>query len=364
MHPILARRNRLLLYLAAWVPVAALLSGLLVYSGRLAWAAAFAFALPMSAIYAFLCLSAWYMCRTFPVGRIGLPGLLSILLLAALLSSSLWLLLGQAWVLALGSSAGFGDIRGAFGQQVPLLLVSGALLYFLAIAAHYLLGTFESAREAEKQALELQILAREAQLKALKAQIDPHFLFNSLNSISALTAIDPAASRGMCQMLADFLRKSLDQGPKESIPLEEELELVSSYLAIEKMRFGARLTMQLEISDEARQCLVPPLLLQPLVENAVRHGIAARVEGGEIRLIAERQNARLEIQVGNPVDPDQPSGRKNGIGIANVRGRLRTLYGNEASLDLTRDEHRFLAILRLPATEKAGAGESTSTSYR
>jgi LytS/YehU family sensor histidine kinase len=228
----------------------------------------------------------------------------------------------------------------------------GILLFILAVVGHYLLGMIESSREAERHVLEMKVLAREAELRALRAQIDPHFLFNSLNSISALTAIDPAASRTMCQLLADFLRKSLDLGIRDCIPLDEEFALASSYLTIEQVRLGSRLKVSKEIDEASRSCLVPPLLLQPLMENAIHHGIAHLIDGGEIRIAAARPGERLSIVVENPCDPDRPRGNGGGIGLANVRGRLDTIYGSDAWLEVESGQDRFRVLVSLPAREQ------------
>ena len=136
----------------------------------------------------------------------------------------------------------------------------------------------------------------------MRAQIHPHFLFNSLNSIVALIGSDAAEARRMSLLLADFLRTSLKVSSMESIPLAEELALLGKYLDIERIRFGSRLLVRLEIDEESRTCLIPPLLLQPLIENAVNHGIAHRIEGGEI--VAARGAARIPA-----VDPHRQSVR-------------------------------------------------------
>ena len=350
MHPILAQRQRLALYLIAWIPIAGLLAGLLIFFGSLRWGRSLSFALPMMGMYAFLCLSTWYLCRAFPLGKTGIPRLLAVFAVAAALSSSLWILFGRLWLQILGTLFAEESIASWYAGSAPLLFGVGVLLFLIAVAVHYLIGTFEAAREAEGQSLELKIQAREAELRALKAQIDPHFLFNSLNSISALTSIDPAGARTMCQLLADFLRKSLDVGRRDFISLEEEWGLVSSYLAVEQVRLGSRLVVRREIADSSRNCRVPPLLLQPLVENAVRHGIAQMLQGGEILLASERRGGLLEIRIENPLDPESPAKIKAGIGLANVRRRLYSLYEADAGLELQWDGGSFRAVVRLPAT--------------
>ena len=185
----------------------------------------------------------------------------------------------------------------------------GALLFWLAAACHYLLIAFEASRDAETRAIELDLLAREAELRALRAQIDPHFIFNSLHSISALTASDPAAARRMCLLLADFLRETLRLGSNSRITLADELALAERFLAIEQVRLGARLQVTRETDPAGGDCLVPPLLLQPLVENAVVHGIAQLVEGGTIRLAATRDGFDADHHAREPLRPRSRAAR-------------------------------------------------------
>ena len=147
-----------------------------------------------------------------------------------------------------------------------------------------------------------QGLARESELKALKAQVNPHFLFNSLNSISALTTQDPARARQMCVWLAEFLHSTLGLG--ESITLAEELAFLRGYLEVEQVRFGDLLRLEEHVEEAAKFCLVPPLVLQPLVENAIKHGIAGLLEGGLLRWGARLAGLGLLFVMENDVDPE------------------------------------------------------------
>jgi LytS/YehU family sensor histidine kinase len=153
----------------------------------------------------------------------------------------------------------------------------------------------------------------------------------------------------MCVFLSEFLRKSLAVGEKKSISVGEELSLAKAYLDVEGLRFGARLSVEENLDESGGPCLVPPLLLQPLVENAVRHGIATRVEGGVIRLEARRMGSRLRIVIENPCDPDEPPRRGSGLGLANVRQRLSARYGAEALFAARRLADSFLVVLSVPA---------------
>ncbi|HEY6944586.1 MAG TPA: histidine kinase, partial [Candidatus Acidoferrum sp.] len=253
------------------------------------------------------------------------------------------------WTNLLSRAPAFSQLDHRFEPHLRMLFGAGIFLYGLAIARHYVILSMEASREAEARVMEMNILAREAELKALKVQINPHFLFNSLNSISALTSIDPSRARDMCVLLGDFLRMTLGLGEKNLVRFSEELELLQKYLAIEKIRFGERLAMHETIQDESKVCLLPPLLLQPLVENAIKHGIAGLPEGGEVRLTSGQQNGRLDIVVENSWDPEAPPRRSGGLGLKNVQQRLEARYGKEANLRVNTDGPYFQVILSLPA---------------
>jgi LytS/YehU family sensor histidine kinase len=153
----------------------------------------------------------------------------------------------------------------------------------------------------------------------------------------------------MCILLADFLRMTLGLGEKALVPLREELELLKRFLAIEQVRFAERLHIDIHIEPQAQSCLLPPLLLQPLVENAIIHGIAGLPAGGTVRLAAECSGGRLHLSIQNSVDPDAPAPRKSGRGLANVRQRLEARYESQATLRATADEDFFRVTISLPA---------------
>ncbi|HXR96961.1 MAG TPA: histidine kinase [Terriglobales bacterium] len=298
MHPILARGRRLPIYLAAWIPIAVLLTLLLIATRQLAPARAIELALPLAFLYAFICLGVWYTCRVLPLSASSLNRTLGAQLTAALTAGALWA--GAAWLLGVANPGGVWGL--------------GTLLYLLAVAGYYLeIGGETAQRE--------RALARDAELRALRAQINPHFLYNSLNSISALTSIDPLLARQMCVGLGDFLRRTLGLGERSTVRLAEELELIEAYVAIERVRFADRLQFCSIIAPEALLVTIPPLLLQPLVENAVVHGIAHCLAGGMIELKAEVEADRLLVSVTNPFDAEARRGGA-GLGMDNVRRRL------------------------------------------
>lgn len=347
MHPILGRAQWLAAYLGAWLVVCVLVAAVFARLG-LSWLEALTLLLPLFVVYAFVCLSAWYVSRATPPRTSGLARILGSSALAAAIAGSLWLGLARAWAAVLGATAMFGPAVGRYDQQMPFVFAIGVLLFLLALAVHYVLIAFESAREAERRQLELELLTRDAELRALRAQLDPHFLYNSLNSISALTSTDAAGARRMCLLLGEFLRDTLRMSARHRIPLGDELALAERFLSIEQVRFGARLRIDRRIDDGAVACLVPPLVLQPLVENAVSHGIAHLVDGGAIRLDITRHNDHLAIVIENPRDIDAPPSRREGMGLKNVRGRIEAMFGHEARMDAHASADAFRVELHLP----------------
>jgi hypothetical protein len=352
MHPILDTRRRLWIYLAAWLLIGVLLS---IGLGRDdAWMAAAAVFLPLSIVYAFVCLSAWYVCRVFPVDDPARTWrVMAVQLFASALASALWVAMAGAWTRSIDAAAGGAGAEVLFLERRPILFMIGALLFWLAAVFHYLLIAFQASREAETRALELNLLAREAELKALRAQIDPHFIFNSLHSISALTATDPAAARRMCLLLADFLRETLRLGAITRIPLADEFALADRFLAIEQIRLGPRLHVTRDADAGAGECLVPPLLLQPLVENAVVHGVAQLVDGGTIRMAASRAGTMLTITLENPCDPDRARSRGVGLGLQLLKNRLTAQFGAYEAVSAAEREGQFRVEVRLPAVTAA-----------
>ncbi|MDB6166052.1 MAG: ypdA, partial [Lacunisphaera sp.] len=184
---------------------------------------------------------------------------------------------------------------------------------------------------------------KEAELRALKSQVNPHFLFNSLNSLRALIDEDAPRAREAVTRLANMLRYSLQSGQLETVPFEDELRIVEDYLALEQIRHENRLRVRWEIAEDVSvgAVSVPPMLLQTLVENAVKYGIGTRREGGELRISAQFEGAALRLRVTNPGDLAEPAsasaaraGSSTGVGLRNASERLKLLFGDRASLTL------------------------------
>jgi hypothetical protein len=349
MHPLLTRRSYLGAYFAVWLPLACLLVFLIKVSGGIGIFEASVVVVPMAVLFAAACLSAWYTCRATPLRTSGITRVFATHLVAAFILSFVWAQIGRVYAHALSTSPSFQGLDVRYDAHFAILIVSGVLLYLVNVGFFYVLIALEASRAAEARVLETSVLARDAELKALKAQVNPHFLFNSLNSISALTSSNPAKAREMCILLAEFLRMTLGLGEQSSIPLSEELSLVHRFLAIEKVRFGSRLRMSEDVADDCLTMLIPPLLLQPLIENAVTHGIANLPDGGLVRLAAHCQADRVFVLVENTFDAEGTPSHRNGMGLQNVRQRLEARYPKQASMRVTADTAQFQVSLSFPA---------------
>jgi two-component system, LytTR family, sensor histidine kinase AlgZ len=245
--------------------------------------------------------------------------------------------------------------------QLGPLFGMGVVLYLLSGGLHYAALAAEAGKEAAQHAAEARTLARDAELQALRMQLNPHFLFNSLHSIAALATTDGARAREMCVRLADLLRASLGLGDLESLPLGEELALARSYLEVEHVRFGERLRVDEDVEPACERCAIPALWLQPLVENAVKHGIAGMLEGGAIRLVARRQGVDVQVTVENAFDPEMPAPRKLGLGLEHVRRRLQIRYGDDATFHAGASDGVYRVVLRFPCEPLAGESPIASS---
>ncbi len=345
MHPILGDQLRLRLHLAAWSLAGGVLAVLVRVLIGVPWTSAVVFGVPLGLVAAPVSLSAWYLCRAMPLSRTSAVRIGASALGAAVITASLWAGLGRWWWQLLAATA-FDLPLDRMVELFSLLLGLGALGYLLAVTVHYVLQASDESSLADRRALEAQIAQRDAELRALRAQVDPHFLFNSLNSIVGLMAVDRDQAREMCLRLAEFLRDSLTLGEEPRITLGREVALAEQYLAVERVRFGSRLSCSTGIAPDAASIAVPPLIIQPLVENAVRHGVATLVDGGAVRIEASRAGPRVLIVVTNPYDPDvAPAGDRvrHGHRAPTAGGdvrRSRGLHRRGARRPVPRRPHR------------------------
>jgi two-component system, LytTR family, sensor histidine kinase AlgZ len=303
--------------------------------------------------FALLTLPTWYLCRALPLKPGRIFRALSVHGAAAAVWSIVYIATTKLLAEALALIAEWRRLPLEVGRSESALFGVGVLFYLLVASFHHVLAELHLRREALEREAALAVTAQRAQLQALKAQVHPHFLFNSLNTVSALIGYAPAKAREACVLLGDYLRGTLRAQDHALVPLREEWALCESYLKVESLRLGERLHVQVELSPSAAECLVPSLLLQPLVENAMTHGIALADEPSPLRIHAERRGPRLSVELVNGFD-SAPRARGGGVGLANVRARLFAQYGDDATLRVEVDAARFAVLLDLPATSPSG----------
>jgi two-component system, LytTR family, sensor histidine kinase AlgZ len=235
-------------------------------------------------------------------------------------------------------------LQGLTGLAAKLYLTANMIFVCIVWTVFYVVNI------RARRAHEMEANLREAQLRALEGQVNPHFLFNSLNTIRGMIVEDPRIAQDMVTRLANILRYSLQRDRTYTVPLEREIEVVADYLAIESIRFDDRLRVRMEIDPAAAGAQVPSMLVQTLVENAVKHGIGTRTEGGEIVIRAVIRNGALAMEIVNSGQLSAPAAGATQIGLANARERLRLLYGERATLRLeNRDASTVAAMVSIPA---------------
>ncbi len=317
----------------------------------LSWTYAFVSTLPNWYLWAAMTPAIVWLARRYRIERsnwktmllgVHLPAMVLLMLVHSLANLLLFRAAG------LHDDVSLGLYRVHFTTRVH----ANVLTYWTVLGVYYAYDYYRMFRKREQQAAMLEIRLAEANLRALKMQLQPHFLFNTLNSIAAL--VRKNENRTAIKMLAqlgDFLRLALENKGVQEIPLKQELDFLERYLDIEKIRFQERLTIHVAAEPQALAAYVPNMILQPLVENAIHHGIAPHAEAGRIEILARRDDGKLLMQVrddGPGLDPNKKS-RRQGVGLANIRERLENLYGADHDFSLRNaDEGGLLASITIP----------------
>ncbi len=273
--------------------------------------------------------------------------------------SNNWLLLGLPLLFSLAAVLGhqyllkwvYSDketymilLKSHFYLRWAILGLAEVMVALIAIVVSKL----EQQDEAQKREAMMSELSREAELTQLRQQLQPHFLFNSLNSISALTVSQPKKAREMVLQLSDFLRGTIRKDHQQWMSLEEELGYLKMYLDIEHVRFGHRLEVVFEVGDEVMQMRLPQLLIQPLLENAIKHGLYGITEDVKIILYAFKEQNYLMLKIENPFDPEVAAPKGTGFGLSSVDRRLFLLFGRKDLLEAKSEDSIFTVILKIP----------------
>ncbi len=355
MYPLFRTPNRIVAMLIGWCLFSAALSALVSGIADIPTGAGLLLFAPSYLLWLLFLIPNYYICRSLPLDTGDWTRVVGIQALVLMLTALIWALLGRGYALALDSldpSSPWLDYYSA-GLFPNLLVFAGQFEFFVLL--HYLFIALRRGRDLEQQTLQQELLISKAELRALRATIHPHFLFNALNVLASIAETDPAQARHLCLRLADFLRYSISYGDRPTATLGTELEHVRNYLDIARERFGERLRTEIEAAQELLDTPVPSLMLFPLVENAIKHGIDSCIEGGCLSLSAESNHGMLRIEISNPVDDLGHKRQGTGIGLISLRQRLKNRYGDKASLHTRRDGNLFIARICLPFSQPAAA---------
>jgi len=343
--------------LGAWTLLALMNAAQLHYSLEFAqpvpWGLAFRRSFEEWYLWGAISVGIVFLARRFPLERERLGARIALHTAGSFAAAALFILLRAATIHGQTSIDGTVFQFGAVTRKLAVCCVHFyLLLYWLVLMVHQGWHYYQRARNRELQTAELQSKLTEARLQALQMQLNPHFLFNTLNTISALIHTRPEDADRMVVRLGDMLRLTLDRACDQEVPLDRELALLEKYLEIERIRFEDRLQIHYAIAPEVRSAAVPCLILQPVVENAIRHGIELRESGGQISVGARQLGSQLELRVtdngpGLPDSAETPI--REGIGLSNTRARLLHLYGTDQDLQLKSEPLGGLeVILRFP----------------
>jgi len=345
-HPVLANRVRLIVWWLIWLFLALGQSLLFYYAYGSFSNTTILDGIVSLLIYSGLALSLWYPFSFFNTGDPSPITLISNLVISGAISVTLWAVLTKLVMqLVLPEINNYQEYWDA---TFPYRIGTGVFIYGLIVLTYFLFISLSNLSEKNAKEARLESLVKETELKMLRSQINPHFLFNSLNSVSSLTITDPEKARDMVIKLSEFMRYGLSKKDEQPVSLRSELENLRLYLDIEKVRFGDRLSIEENIDENCLEIKMPVMLLQPLYENAVKHGVYESTESVRITTQAKIIDMHIKITISNNYDTAPSSRRGTGTGLQNVARRLELFYGNRASIEALKENGIYTVNLFIP----------------
>jgi len=346
-HPLLQNRVRIIVWWLIWLFLAAGQSLLFYFAFGSFSNIGIIDSLLSLLIYSGIALSLWYPFSFFNSSNTSVPVLIGNLVASGVFSVTIWVLITKFIMQSVLPEG--NNYQAYWDATFSYRIGTGVFIYSLIVLTYYLFISLTNLSEKNAKEARLESLVKETELKMLRSQINPHFLFNSLNSISSLTVTDPEKARTMVVKLSDFMRYALSRKDEQPVSLQSELENLRLYLEIEKVRFGDKLTTEEYIETNCLDFKLPVMLLQPLYENAVKHGVYESTETVKIITEAKMIEGFLEIIIRNNYDTVPALRKGTGTGLLNVTRRLELFYGNKASMKTTKENNIYTVTLYIPA---------------
>lgn len=346
LNPISKNRSYLITFFAVWILIFIIHTFIINFFYDIDGLTSITDSAVFNILFAIIGFNLWYVLRFNLREKQSVFDILINHLIIAVVVISVWI--GIAYFSLFYMYADETAYRQFLNESIPWRAVTGVFYYLLFIMFYYMILYYEDLQDKLKIEGELHTLVKEAELSALKSQINPHFLFNSLNSISSLTISQPEKAQEMVIKLSDFLRYSLSHDKDEKTSLKQEFENIQRYLDIEKVRFGHRLNFTWKVPDYCINFEIPNMILQPLIENSIKHGVYHSTEEVLIELSCKRDDGYVTIEIANDYDPEATKKVGHGIGLSNIRKRLQLIYQRQDLLETIADKLVFRAILKLP----------------
>jgi len=335
-----------IVYIILWVTLGVIHFSLLHYGYGLSMLVAFGDSIVFNLLFALIGSGLWFMVRYSNLQTRTIGELAFYHLSGAAVTIFVWMM--AAYLILNGVYSDNQFYRDFLDETRSLRIITGVMFYALLVTGYYLIINYRELKEKNQREAQLTNLLKEAELNMLRSQIRPHFLFNSLNSISSLTMTNPGKAQEMVIKLSEFMRYSLNLPDTMISTLEKELYHAELYLDIEKVRFGDRLAFEKHIQHETLEWNVPVMILQPLLENSVKYGVYESSETTRITLEAILDNDVLQIKIGNTYDPEATIKKGTGTGLKNIRGRLLNIYGTSSLMKINQAGNYFEVTLRIP----------------
>jgi two-component system LytT family sensor kinase len=346
-HPVLTNKVRLIVWWLVWLFLTLGQSLLFYYAyGQFSYIS-IVDSLTSLTIYSGIAISLWYPFSFFNTGETRPATLISNLVISGAISITIWVIITKYLVLLVLPEQ--NDYLLYWDATFPYRIGTGVFIYGLVVLSYFLFVSLTNLSEKNAKEARLESLVKETELKMLRSQINPHFLFNSLNSISSLTITDPEKAREMVIKLSEFMRYALSRKDEQPVSLQYELENIRLYLDIEKVRFGDKLTTEENIESVCFDFKIPVMLLQPLYENAVKHGVYESTESVRIITKARFIDGFFEISISNNYYEAPSLKRGTGTGLMNVSRRLELLYGTKGSMKTLKEDGIYTVTLYIPA---------------
>lgn len=329
-------------YVVFWLVVIVISVLALIDSGTILPKIAIIQCIVFGILFCFIGAAIWYVIKYSTLEDNSIGRLIIAHIIAATIIVFIWMYIGAVIVKIILPGTNMHILTITNG------LANGYLFYIFNVAFFYAVNYYNAYNEKSKNEVKLKELVKEAELHALKSQINPHFLFNSLNSISSLTMTDPAHAQEMVINLSQLMRYSLKHGQNEEVSLMQEIENNKLYLSIEKVRFGNKLNPVFNFQKECLEAEIPNMILQPLYENAIKYGVYEATEPVDVITNCRCKNGILEVVISNTYDKNVVSKKGEGIGLRNIRDRLQVIYGNPYLLETEEKENKFIVTLTIP----------------